>query len=137
MYVNPKQYHAILRRRLARAKVCGRYALRVVVEACANAGCVVRLLHRNTQAEAQNKLVKSRKPYLHESRHKHAQGRQRGPKGRFLTRAERGETADDTAPSSAAPAASEPQPADSGSPPPQEQPKQPAEVIRSAFLLPS
>ncbi|XP_015363441.1 PREDICTED: nuclear transcription factor Y subunit alpha-like [Diuraphis noxia] len=54
LYVNPKQYNRIMKRRQARSKL-----------------------------EAEGKIPKTRQKYMYESRHKHAMNRARGDGGRF------------------------------------------------------
>lgn len=61
-YVNAKQYHRILKRRQSRQ--------------------VLEAYFARTRREREEK------PYMHESRHRHAMKRPRGPGGRFLTKSE-------------------------------------------------
>lgn len=67
-FVNAKQYRRILKRREARARLVEYYRQKRAAQAAAEANGTAR------------------KPYLHESRHRHAMKRPRGPGGRFLTK---------------------------------------------------
>lgn len=71
-YVNAKQYNRIMKRRQARAKL-------------------EEILQRNF-------LERQKRPYVHESRHKHAMRRPRGQGGRFLTAAEIKKLSEEEAP---------------------------------------
>lgn len=68
-YVNAKQYLRIVKRRYSRGKL-------------------EEILTKIKDFE--HRAIDSDKNYLHESRHKHAMKRARGPGGRFLTAKEMG-----------------------------------------------
>ena len=75
LYVNAKQYNRIIKRRQSRAKFDA------------------KLTKQREAWEAQSSPMMGgspgmKRPYMHESRHKHAMRRPRGPGGRFLTAAE-------------------------------------------------
>ncbi|WFD42050.1 Transcriptional activator [Malassezia psittaci] len=88
LYVNAKQYQRILKRRVARARM----------EEKRKQKWLMQLKQREQQKNGGNGEIseewvsgllaldeEAKKPYLHESRHKHAMRRPRGPGGRFLT----------------------------------------------------
>ncbi len=83
-FVNAKQYHRILKRREARARTEEYYARKRTAELEKNKG--LESLSVNGDNSSSGLAGGNRKPYLHESRHRHAMKRPRGPGGRFLTK---------------------------------------------------
>lgn len=82
LYVNPKQYNRILKRREVRARM--ELKRRRTEEAIRTGKLDLKKL---VKGKGVSKSVEEddKKSYQHESRHKHAMRRPRGPGGRFLT----------------------------------------------------
>mmetsp|Transcript_45616 Transcript_45616/g.89120 ORF Transcript_45616/g.89120 Transcript_45616/m.89120 type:complete len:339 (+) Transcript_45616:125-1141(+) len=80
-YVNAKQYQRILKRRIARAKLEEKRRSALASQVSAN-------VEESTSQTDKSENGGVRKPYLHESRHRHAMKRPRGAGGRFLTKPE-------------------------------------------------
>ena len=94
-YVNAKQYHRILIRRQARAKIDDYYKrLRIRREDLEqkkpgtkdNSVPPAARKSKSSETSQDDNSTSHRKPYIHESRHRHAMKRPRGPGGRFLTK---------------------------------------------------
>lgn len=79
LYVNAKQYQRILKRRATRARIEEQRKKEFLT-----------YMHAREKAgkDGEGLDEDGKKPYLHESRHRHAVRRPRGPGGRFLTKAE-------------------------------------------------
>lgn len=97
-FVNAKQYKRILKRREARFKIEEYYRkvynrnkqqqkgeTEAYVSASSTSTSTSDYLHSSDAAVGETSIIQ-RKPYLHESRHRHAMKRRRGPGGRFLTK---------------------------------------------------
>lgn len=78
MYVNAKQYNRILKRRQSRAK----FESKLSKQRSSLGGEGLPIPFSLPQQHGSPGM---KRPYLHESRHKHAMRRPRGPGGRFLT----------------------------------------------------
>ncbi|PWN44854.1 hypothetical protein IE81DRAFT_286428 [Ceraceosorus guamensis] len=76
LYVNAKQYQRILKRRAARQRIERKRRIDIARTTLKNA---------KDAGEMDLSSFDLTKPYQHESRHKHAMRRPRGPGGRFLT----------------------------------------------------
>ena len=91
-YVNAKQYHRILQRREARRKLDIFYVKRRASQGLKKANLKREAMQAlgamgNGSGNEDDGGV-NRRAYIHESRHKHAMKRPRGPGGRFLTKDE-------------------------------------------------
>ena len=138
IYVNAKQYKAIMRRRQQRAKaeaenklirnrrVCLLSPDGIVSQQCCTP-CAVQSLAADLAARAY-RLPAAVQPFLHESRHRHATKRERGAGGRFLNKPSSGGSA-----AASSPAASGSNPAEA-SHPEQEQQSQAATAAPAAVM---
>jgi hypothetical protein len=79
LYVNAKQYKRILHRRQARAAFQAKLARQGGGASSSGASSSIRDSPMSVGSNG------GKKPYMHESRHRHAMRRPRGPGGRFLT----------------------------------------------------
>lgn len=82
LYVNAKQYQRILKRRATRARIEEQRKKEFLA-----------YMQNRDKAGQDGDSEDGKKPYLHESRHRHAVRRPRGPGGRFLTKAEMAQSA--------------------------------------------
>jgi len=80
-FVNSKQYARILKRREARAKLDEYYR-----QARSRTKARAQASSSSSRIMSNDLTGNHRKPYIHESRHRHAMKRPRGPGGRFLTK---------------------------------------------------
>lgn len=93
LYVNAKQYHRILKRRQARAKLEaeGKIPKERRVNHTFSFFCLIIFLTMQWCDPTQPVFVLKHKKYLHESRHRHAMQRKRGDGGRFYSPKEKEE----------------------------------------------
>lgn len=82
LYVNAKQYKRILKRRQARTLFEAKLQRQLMLGVPPTAGSAS---YGDSPQSGTSAASMAKKPYMHESRHRHAMRRPRGPGGRFLT----------------------------------------------------
>jgi hypothetical protein len=94
LYVNAKQYKRILKRRQVRAMFEAKLQRQQQLQATTaspQSSTTTTTATANSLSNSPLGAGIGKKPYMHESRHRHAMRRPRGPGGRFLTAKEIGE----------------------------------------------